>query len=63
MRLLKGYEYEEGQYAIITKEDFVATNVKQTKMLETVTFLDSNSIVPIYFEKIYYHEPDKGREK
>lgn len=61
--IVKGFQYEEGKYVVLTKEDFIAADVKQTKTLEIVAFTDEASIDPIYFEKFYYLEPGKGGDK
>lgn len=61
--IVKGFEYEDGQYVIVTDEDFKKANVPLTKSIEILAFTDESQIDPIYFEKSYYLEPDKGADK
>ena len=61
--IVKGYEYEDGQYVILTDEDFERANVTRTRAIEITEFSDEADIDDIYFEKPYYLEPDKGAAK
>ncbi|HVW66279.1 MAG TPA: Ku protein [Candidatus Peribacteraceae bacterium] len=60
---VKGYEYEKGDYVILTDEDFERANAAQTKTIEIQRFGHLRDIDPVYFEKSYYLEPDSGAEK
>lgn len=57
--IVKGYEYEDGEYVIVDKEDFKRANVKATQTVDIVQFTDADSIDPMMFEKPYYLVPDK----
>lgn len=61
--IVKGYEYQKGDYVILTDEDFKKANVQKTKAIEIQDFVKETEIDPIYFEKPYYLEPEKGAEK
>ncbi|MBX4187042.1 MAG: Ku protein [Candidatus Doudnabacteria bacterium] len=61
--IVKGYEYQKGDYVVLTDEDFKKANVKKTKAIEIQDFVKENEIDPIYFEKPYYLEPEKGAAK
>jgi DNA end-binding protein Ku len=61
--IVKGYEYRKGDYVILTDEDFKKANVEKTKAIEIQEFAKESEIDPIYFEKPYYLEPEKGAEK
>lgn len=61
--IVKGYEYQRGDYVVLTDEDFKKANVKKTKTIEVQDFSNEDEIDPIYFEKPYYLEPQKGAEK
>ena len=61
--IVKGYEYEKGDYVILTDEDFKKANVKKTKTIDIVDFAKEGDIDPIYYEKPYYLEPEKGAFK
>lgn len=57
--IVKGYEYQTGDYVIITEEEFAKINIARTKTIEVVDFVDEKEIDSVYFEKPYYLEPDK----
>ncbi len=61
--IVKGYQYQKGDYVILVEEDFKRANLKKTKSIEIVDFVDANEIDPIYYEKPYYLEPGKGADK
>jgi DNA end-binding protein Ku len=61
--IVKGYEYREGDYVILTQEDFKKADAKKTKTLEIRQFVDEPEIDSRYYEKPYYLEPDKGAER
>ena len=61
--ITKGYEYEKGQYVEITDEDLDKADVELTKTIQIVEFVQEEEIDPIYFEKPYYLEPQKGGER
>lgn len=61
--IVKGYEYEEGQYVVVTDEDFRQANVKATQTVEIVSFVEAGTVAPYYFETPYYLEPGKRGEK
>jgi DNA end-binding protein Ku len=58
--VVKGYEYEEGDYVILEKEDFENANVEKTKSLEILDFVKEDEIDSIFYEKPYYLEPEKN---
>ncbi|GAB4191620.1 MAG: Ku protein [Simkaniaceae bacterium] len=61
--IVKGYEYRKGDYVVLLDEDFEKANVKKTKSIEILDFTLEEEIDPIYFEKPYFLEPDKGAQK
>jgi DNA end-binding protein Ku len=61
--IVKGYEYEKGQYVVVDEEDFKAANAKKTSTIEIQHFTDLFEIDPMYYEKPYYLEPDKKSGK
>lgn len=62
-RIVKGYEYERGQFVIFTKKDFEAANVKATQTVDIEDFVHLDDIDPLFFEKPYYIIPQKSGEK
>ncbi len=61
--IVKGYEYEDGEYVIVEKEDFKRANVKATQTVDIVHFTDASNIDVMYFEKPYYLVPSKKGHK
>jgi DNA end-binding protein Ku len=61
--IVKGYEYEKGQYVALSDADFRHANVKATETIDITTFTDAAEIPAMYFETPYYLAPKKGGEK
>ncbi len=61
--IVRGYEYQKGDYVVLTDEDIEKINVKKSKMIQIAEFVDQKEIDPIYFQKVYYLEPGKNAEK
>jgi DNA end-binding protein Ku len=61
--IVKGYEYSDGDYVVLTDEDFKKANVRKTQLIDVVSFTSENEIDPIYSEKPYYLEPIEGAAK
>jgi DNA end-binding protein Ku len=57
--IVKGYEYEKGEYVALTDDDFLKANVKATQSIDLLDFVDGADISPIYFDKPYYLAPTK----
>jgi DNA end-binding protein Ku len=57
--IVKGYEYEKGQYVVLTDEDFKRVNPDATQSVDILEFVDLETINPMYFDKPYYLEPTK----
>src|SRR6266536_80630 len=61
--IVKGYEYAEGEYVVITDEDFEAADAKKTSTVDIVEFTSEDQIDVRYLERPYYMEPQKGADK
>lgn len=61
--IVKGYKYENGDYIVLTDEDFEKANVEKTKSIEILDFVDEKEIDPVYYEKPYFLEPGKNAGK
>jgi len=59
----RGYEYEKDQYIEITDEDLDKADVELTKTIQIQEFVQEDDIDPLYFDKPYYLEPQKGGER
>lgn len=57
--IVKGYEYEKGQYVILTDEDFTKVNPEATQSVDILEFVELDKINPMFFDKPYYLEPTK----
>jgi DNA end-binding protein Ku len=61
--VVKGYEYEKGEYVVLTDEDFRRANVEASRTIDIQTFVDRDSIAPYYFDTPYFLVPDKNGER
>lgn len=61
--IVKGYEYRDGDYIVLTKKELEALDVKKTQTIDILQFVDEPEIDVRYFEKPYYLEVVKGGEK
>jgi DNA end-binding protein Ku len=61
--IVKGYEYQEGDFVILTQDDFKKADAKKTKSLEIRQFAKESEIDSRYYDKPYYLEPAKGAER
>ncbi len=61
--VVKGYEYEKGQYVVMTDEDFRRANVKASQTIGIETFVPSDAIPAPFFETPYYLVPRERGQK
>ncbi len=61
--IVKGFEYSDGEYIVLTDEDFENANVEQTKAIDILDFIKEDEIDSRFFDKPYYLEPDRGGDK
>ena len=61
--VVKGYEYEKGQYVIVTDEELKKITPRSSTVMELVAFVKQDQIDPIYFDASYFMLPDKEAEK
>ncbi len=59
-KIVKGYQYKEGEYVALTEQDFRSANVEATQSIEITDFVDAAEISPIYYDKPYYLQPLKN---
>jgi len=62
-KIVKGYEYEKGQFVVLTDKDFEKVMPEATQSIEIIEFVDLEEIDPMFFETPYYLEPQKGGRK
>ncbi|NLL73212.1 MAG: Ku protein [Clostridiales bacterium] len=61
--IIKGYEYENDKYVIMTEDELERIKTKKDKTIHIIQFVDLPEIDQIYYEKNYYAIPDTGAEK
>lgn len=55
--IVKGYEYEDERYVLISDEDLRRANPEKTQTVDITDFVDLQEIDPEYFDKPYYLAP------
>lgn len=58
--IIKGYEYEKDHYLTFQKAELDKLKPENEKEIEIVSFININEIDPVYFEKSYILETEKG---
>jgi DNA end-binding protein Ku len=61
--IVKGYEYEKDEYAVLTKEDFKRAALEKTDTIDVLSFVPASAIDPRYYETPYYVAPGKGADR
>ena len=61
--VIKGYEYETGQYVLIEGEEIKKITPASGKLMEIIAFLDEDSVDPIYFDSSFLALPEENAEK
>ena len=56
--LVKGYEYEKGQYVIVTPEEIESVRLESTKTIDIERFVDADEIDRLYWNAPYFLKPD-----
>ena len=61
--VVKGYEYEKGEYVVLSDEDFRRADVKASQAIEIQAFVPAREVPIEYFETPYYLVPTKPGQK
>jgi DNA end-binding protein Ku len=61
--VIKGYEYETGQYVLIDGNEIKKITPASGRLMEIVTFLEQDSVDPIYFDSSFLALPEPHAEK
>jgi len=61
--VVKGYEYADDKYVVLSEEDFRRANPEASKTVDIMAFVDLADIAPQYFETPYLLAPGKRGEK
>jgi len=55
--IMKGYEFEKGEYVLLDQDEIDAVKLESKKTLELTQFVDASEIDVMYFEKPYFVVP------
>lgn len=61
--IVKGYEHSDGKFVVLTDADFAEANVKATRQIDILDFVDFAEIDPRYIDRPYYLAPLKAGTK
>jgi DNA end-binding protein Ku len=61
--IVKGYEYDDGKYVVITDEEIERIKTEKEKSIQILHFAQLNQISPVYYNKTYQAVPEAGGEK
>jgi DNA end-binding protein Ku len=61
--IVKGYEYTDGEYVVLSEEDLRRANPEATQTIDIVAFVDAEQVPLLYFDHPYYLAPGKGGDK
>ena len=61
--IVRGYEYQKGNYVVLNEEDLERIPLDNTKTIDILDFVDLQQVDPVYFDKSYYLEAAAGGEK
>jgi DNA end-binding protein Ku len=61
--IVKGYEYADGNYVVLTDEDLARANVKATQTVDIIDFVKADEIAPFYYDTPYHLAPQKAGMK
>ena len=56
--IVKGYQYEPGQYVLVEPEDLENIKLKSTKIIEIEGFVDAGEVHPTLYDSPYFAGPD-----
>ena len=61
--IVKGYEYEPGEFVVLNEEDFKKANLTKSKAIEIIDFVKEEEINTVFYSKPYFLEPEKNAHK
>lgn len=61
--IVKGYEYEKGQYVEVTAEELAKVAPPTATVMEIEQFVNAGEVDPIFLEKSYYVAPEEAVSK
>jgi len=62
--VVRGYEYEKGNYVVMDDEDLEKLPLKSSKAIDIAGFIEDKELPgPLYYQSAYYLEPEKAAAK
>ena len=61
--MIKGYEFQKGQYVTFTPDELKALEERATGAIDIIEFLPANQVDRIWLDRTYFLGPDKGGER
>ncbi|WP_332855746.1 non-homologous end joining protein Ku [Duganella sp. S19_KUP01_CR8] len=61
--IVKGYEYEDNEYVVLSDEDLKRANVEATQTIDIQAFVDAAEVPLTYYQQPYYLAPSRGGAK
>lgn len=61
--IVKGYEYEKGEYVVVRDDELKKIAPPTAKTMDILQFVRANEVDPIYLEKSYYVIPEEAVSK
>ncbi|MGI6746121.1 MAG: putative DNA repair protein YkoV [Firmicutes bacterium ADurb.Bin300] len=61
--IVKGFEYEEDKYVVITEDEIEKIKTEKEKSIQILHFAQLNQISPVYYDRTYQAVPETGGEK
>ncbi len=58
--IVKGYEYQKGEYVVIEPDEIKKIEPKTAKAMEILEFVKESDVDPVYFESSYYLTPEEA---
>jgi DNA end-binding protein Ku len=62
-QMIRGYEIDKEKYVVVTDEELERLAPEQSRDIDLRSFVDLESIPPLYFDRSYFLVPSKGSEK
>src|SRR5258708_11861255 len=61
--IVKGYEYEKGEFVVLDDEDFERVKIASNQTVDIKEFVKLDEIDPMFFDQPYFLAPEKGGDK
>jgi len=61
--IVKGLEYQDNEYVVLTEEDLRRANVEATQTIDIQAFVDATQVPLTFYEQPYYLAPSRGGAK